>query len=86
MIRWSIEIIQLDLKYTWKISRNATDFKKNIIVTVTDGNISGKGEGAPNVRYGAVSYTHLDVYKRQIQNRMIKSNLKSISLKQQVRM
>lgn len=52
MLRWSIEIIHLDLKYTWKISRNATDFKKNIIVTVSDGKISGKGEGAPNVRYG----------------------------------
>lgn len=51
MLHWSIEIIHLDLKYTWKISRNATDFKKNVIVKVTDGIISGLGEGAPNVRY-----------------------------------
>ena len=64
MLRWSIEIIQLDLKYTWKISRNATDFKKNIIVTVTDGNISGKGEGAPNVRYGESAEACVEEFNR----------------------
>lgn len=64
MLRWSIEIIHLDLKYTWKISRNATDFKKNIIVTVTDGSISGQGEGAPNVRYGESADACVEEFNR----------------------
>jgi L-alanine-DL-glutamate epimerase-like enolase superfamily enzyme len=51
MLRWSIEPIQLPLKYTWKISRNASDSKTNFIVTVTDGLHSGRGEAAPNIRY-----------------------------------
>jgi L-alanine-DL-glutamate epimerase-like enolase superfamily enzyme len=51
MYHWSIEAITLDLKYTWKISRNASTQKTNLIVTVSDGTCSGKGEAAPNVRY-----------------------------------
>lgn len=51
MLRWTIESITLNLKYTWKISRNATDQKTNLIVTVTDGVHTGKGECAPNIRY-----------------------------------
>ncbi len=51
MLHWKIEPITLDLKYTWKISRNATDRKTNLIVTVTDGTNSGSGEAAPNIRY-----------------------------------
>ena len=64
MLHWSIEIIHLNLKYTWKIARNATDFKKNIIVTVSDGNISGKGEGAPNVRYNESAEACVDEFNR----------------------
>ncbi len=48
---WSIKPINLDLKYTWKISRNASDQKTNLIVTYTDGKVSGQGEAAPNIRY-----------------------------------
>ncbi len=51
MLRWTIEPVTLDLKYTWKISRNSSDQKTNLIVTVEDGTFSGKGEAAPNVRY-----------------------------------
>ncbi len=51
MLRWTIEPVTLDLKYTWKISRNSSDQKTNLIVTVGDGIFSGKGEAAPNVRY-----------------------------------
>ncbi len=64
MLAWTIDIIHLDLRYTWKISRNATDFKKNLIVTVTDGTHSGKGEGAPNVRYGESAETSVDQFNR----------------------
>lgn len=51
MLRWSIEKIILELKYTWKISRNASDEKVNLIVKVTDEQFSGSGEAAPNIRY-----------------------------------
>lgn len=51
MYQWKIEKITLDLKYTWKISRNATNQKTNLIVSVSDGRYSGKGEAAPNIRY-----------------------------------
>jgi L-alanine-DL-glutamate epimerase-like enolase superfamily enzyme len=51
MLKWSANPIRLDLKYTWKLSRNATDYKINTIITVTDGQYTGKGEVAPNIRY-----------------------------------
>jgi len=52
MLRWQIEPITLDLKYTWKISRNASDQKTNLLVQVSDDDSTGKGEAAPNIRYG----------------------------------
>jgi L-alanine-DL-glutamate epimerase-like enolase superfamily enzyme len=50
-MRWSIEKIILELKYTWKISRNASNTKTNLVVKVTDGPYQGIGESAPNIRY-----------------------------------
>ena len=51
MIRWSIEKKILELKYTWKISRNASDTKTNLLVRAGDGTYDGMGEAAPNIRY-----------------------------------
>jgi len=51
-LQWSVEAITLPLRYTWKISRNATTEKTNLIVKVTDGTFTGIGEAAPNIRYG----------------------------------
>jgi L-alanine-DL-glutamate epimerase-like enolase superfamily enzyme len=51
-LTWKIEVQRLDLKYTWAISRNATDYKTNGFVTVSDGTYTGRGEVAPNIRYG----------------------------------
>ena len=51
MLNWSINQIELKLKYTWKISRNASDFKINSIITCNDLVNEGKGEAAPNIRY-----------------------------------
>ncbi len=42
MINWQIEAIRLELKYTWKLSRNATTFKINNIITVGDFTHIGK--------------------------------------------
>ncbi|RAK65976.1 dipeptide epimerase [Hymenobacter edaphi] len=53
MLHWSIRPLELPLRFTWKISRNASDAKTNLLVRVGDaGGTSGWGEAAPNVRYG----------------------------------
>ncbi len=50
-MEWSIEKIRLDLKYTWKISRNSSAYKENLILTCKKDSTIGIGEIAPNVRY-----------------------------------
>lgn len=52
MFVWSIKEIVLPLKFTWNISRNSSDTKRNFIIEVKNGSISAKGEVAFNVRYG----------------------------------
>jgi len=64
MLNWTIEQLRLDLKYTWKLSRNATDFKLNNIITVTDGKATGKGEVAPNIRYNETPEGMLGEFER----------------------
>ncbi|MFM9052127.1 MAG: enolase C-terminal domain-like protein [Bacteroidota bacterium] len=51
LIRWSIHPLRLSLRYTWKISRNATDEKTNLIVSCGSDRHAGYGEAAPNIRY-----------------------------------
>ncbi|MES2780254.1 MAG: enolase C-terminal domain-like protein [Bacteroidota bacterium] len=64
MLNWQIEQIRLNLKYTWKLSRNATDFKLNNIITVGDGTHAGKGEVAPNIRYNETPELMLSEFER----------------------
>lgn len=52
MFSWSIKEIELPLKFTWNISRNSSDTKRNFIVKVKNGSIEAVGEVAFNVRYG----------------------------------
>jgi L-alanine-DL-glutamate epimerase-like enolase superfamily enzyme len=52
MLTWSIKELKLVLKYSWKISRNESSYKRNFIITVTDNKITASGEVAPNIRYG----------------------------------
>jgi L-alanine-DL-glutamate epimerase-like enolase superfamily enzyme len=63
-INWQIETLRLELKYTWKLSRNATDFKLNNIITVGDGRYTGRGEVAPNIRYNETPERMLSEYER----------------------
>lgn len=51
MPAWSIQSLLLDLKYTWKISRNASTFKNNFIIHIDHDGAKGMGEVAPNIRY-----------------------------------
>lgn len=55
MLHWSIRPLELPLRFTWKLSRNATDHKTNLLVRVGEAEATGPagwGEAAPNVRYG----------------------------------
>ncbi|HLK97300.1 MAG TPA: dipeptide epimerase [Hymenobacter sp.] len=51
---WSLTALELPLRFTWKISRNASTTKTNLLVQVRGeaGGPSGYGEAAPNIRYG----------------------------------
>ena len=52
MLRWHIETKELQLRFTWKISRNSSDSKTNLFIRVADQQHVGIGEAAPNIRYG----------------------------------
>ncbi|MCA8829218.1 dipeptide epimerase [Hymenobacter pini] len=52
MLTWSLTLLQLPLRYTWKISRNSSTFKTNLLLRVEGRGLQGRGEAAPNVRYG----------------------------------
>jgi L-alanine-DL-glutamate epimerase-like enolase superfamily enzyme len=43
---------RLNLRHTWTISRNSSDFKDNVFVCIERDGTKGWGEAAPNVRYG----------------------------------
>lgn len=64
MLNWQIQQIRLELKYTWKLSRNATDFKLNNIISVSNGKAEGKGEVAPNIRYQETPENMLSEFER----------------------
>ncbi|MFM7023294.1 MAG: enolase C-terminal domain-like protein [Flavobacteriales bacterium] len=52
MLKIEIKEQLLELQFTWKIARNASDFKKNFFIKISDGKNEALGETAPNVRYG----------------------------------
>ncbi|MGI4834388.1 MAG: enolase C-terminal domain-like protein [Janthinobacterium lividum] len=49
---WTLAALELPLRYVWKISRNASITKTNLILSATQAGTTGRGEAAPNVRYG----------------------------------
>ena len=49
---WTLASYLLPLRYTWKISRNASTTKTNLLLRVAGYGHLGTGEAAPNVRYG----------------------------------
>lgn len=51
MLTWTLTLLPLPLRYTWKISRNASTAKTNLLVRVQGRGYEGLGEAAPNVRY-----------------------------------
>ena len=61
-LNWSIELQKLDLKYTWAIARNSSDFKINAFIKVSDEKNAGIGEAAPNVRYNESPEKLLEIF------------------------
>jgi L-alanine-DL-glutamate epimerase-like enolase superfamily enzyme len=51
-VYWEYQRLKLPLKYTWKISRNASDEKNNLLVLLHINEKMYAGEAAPNIRYG----------------------------------
>ena len=68
MLRWHIESKQLQLRYTWKISRNSSDEKTNLFIRVADRRFVGIGEAAPNIRYGETAAGLVHQYESLIEN------------------
>ena len=72
MTIWDITDLPLTLKYEWKIARNASSFKHNLLVNISSKGFQGQGEIAPNVRYGETA----DLIKNEFQQ--LKSSLSQI--------
>lgn len=51
-MKWSLEEIELPLKFNWKLSRNETQIKHNFIVRLQVDDLTACGEVAFNSRYG----------------------------------
>ncbi len=60
---WSYSKVHLELLFTFKISRNSSDFKTNYIIHFSHNGFVGAGECAPNVRYGE----SLELVEEQLQ-------------------
>ena len=50
--RFTLSTKRLQLRHTWTIARNSSDFKDNVFVRIERDGVVGWGEAAPNVRYG----------------------------------
>jgi len=50
--RFTVSRRRLMLRHAWTISRNSSDFKDNVFVSIERDGVYGLGEAAPNVRYG----------------------------------
>ena len=71
---WEITDLPLKLKYEWKIARNASTFKHNLLITIKSNEYIGQGEIAPNIRYGETAenikeqFTSLKLFLSQAEN------------------
>ncbi len=63
-MKLSYEIKQLNLRHTWTIARNSSNFKQNVFVKLEKDGIVGIGEAAPNVRYDETPESTIEVVKK----------------------
>ncbi|PTL78912.1 dipeptide epimerase [Vitiosangium sp. GDMCC 1.1324] len=52
-----VRVIELPLRHAWTIARGTSTSKRNVIVELCHGGVVGRGEAAPNVRYGESAET-----------------------------
>ena len=52
-----VRVIELPLRHAWTIARGTSTSKRNVIVELREGGLVGRGEAAPNVRYGESAET-----------------------------
>jgi len=67
-MEWQILPLKLELKYTWKISRNSSVFKQNFIIHCSQDGLTGMGEIAPNIRYNETSDMILAAFNEFVLN------------------
>lgn len=80
MLNWTIEKIFLDLKFTWKLSRNSATTKTNFYIKVKENNHEGIGEVAPNIRYGETPESVLSEFGMILNNELpIVKNLEQLN-------
>jgi len=70
MLHWTIEKLFLELKFTWKLSRNSTSSKTNFHIIVKEGKHEGIGEVAPNVRYNETPESILSEFAMILNNEL----------------
>ncbi len=51
-MRFSTETIRLNLIHPFRIAREVSDHKQNVLVRIADGELTGIGEAAPSLYYG----------------------------------
>lgn len=51
-MRLSVETVRLDLIHPFRIAREVSDHKQNVLVRISDGELAGTGEAAPSRYYG----------------------------------
>ena len=51
-MRFTAETIRLDLIHPFRIAREVSDHKQNVLVRISDGGLTGIGEAAPSRYYG----------------------------------
>ena len=60
------EIVRLDLRHTWTLSRGSSDIKENVLVRLERDGIIGYGEAAPNVRYNETPESTMALIEKAI--------------------
>ncbi|ADO68500.1 dipeptide epimerase [Stigmatella aurantiaca] len=56
-------IVELPLRHAWTIARGTSTSKRNVLVELHSGKHTGRGEAAPNVRYGESAETVLEALR-----------------------
>ncbi len=65
-MKLTYEVKKLQLRNTWTIARNSSNFKNNVFVKLEKDGIIGIGEAAPNIRYNESTESTIDTIKKAI--------------------